>query len=81
MSYWKWIGAILLLLAVGILASSSIRNDLERLIDFLIGDSARFPGSPFLLDEDSLASHRDTAVSTERQRFYRVGENLWQYHR
>jgi hypothetical protein len=87
----KWRGALLGLPITSAVADCShrswprvhevtTRNDLESLIDFLIDDSGRCPGSPFLFDKDCLASNRDTAISTDRQKFYRVGENVWQYH-
>lgn len=54
------------------------RNDIESIVDFLIDDAA-LNRSPFLVQEDCLATNRDTVISTDRQRYYRVGAAVWQY--
>ena len=56
------------------------RNDIESIIDFLIEDAALNRASPFVAEHDCLAANRDTDISTDGQRYYRVGEAVWQYH-
>ena len=86
----KWRTALLGLPITPAVAESSLRSwpivheitthkDLESIVDFLIDQAAR-PEYPFLLEGDCLASNRDTSISRSRQRYYRVGESVWQCH-
>jgi hypothetical protein len=87
----RWRNALLELPSTSTVAETSTRSwqrvheittcrDLESIVDFLIDDAALNPASPFVVETDCLASKRDTQVSTDRQRYYRVGEGVWQYH-
>jgi hypothetical protein len=56
------------------------RDNLDGLVDFLIDDAEANAQAPFRLDNECLQAVRDTATATHRQRIYRIGNGVWQYH-